>query len=83
MKATDLRIGNLYLDEDNQVSKIEPDDFIKVSMLGEEFYKPIPLTEEWLAKLPKDLKYPKWIKFVHDLQNWYFALKGEELIYEV
>jgi hypothetical protein len=34
--------------------------------------KPIPLTEDWLLKLPKDLVYPDWIEFVHDLQNWYY-----------
>lgn len=33
---------------------------------------PIPLTEEWLIKLPKGLMFPKWIKHVHTLQNWYF-----------
>lgn len=33
---------------------------------------PIPLTEEWLQKFPSELKYPTWIKYVHELQNWYF-----------
>jgi len=34
--------------------------------------KPIPLSEEWLLKLQKDLKVPKWVKHIHTLQNWYF-----------
>ena len=33
---------------------------------------PIPLTEEWLLKLPKKLIYPNWIKYLHELQNWYY-----------
>lgn len=35
----------------------------------------IPLTEEWLIQLPPELKLidiPEWIKYVHQLQNWYF-----------
>ena len=34
--------------------------------------EPIPLTEEWLMKLPKNTNYPDWIKYVHELQNWYY-----------
>lgn len=37
--------------------------------------KAIPLTEEWLIQLPCDLKLidiPEWIKYVHQLQNWYY-----------
>lgn len=55
-------------------------------------HKPIPLTEEWLEKF--DLVYVDLgqfiriyghdfllskIKYVHQLQNLYFALTGEEL----
>lgn len=56
--------------------------------------KPIPLTEEWLKKLgfEKDGEVPKIIiiddyqiypnakvAYVHQIQNLYFALTGEEL----
>jgi hypothetical protein len=33
---------------------------------------PIPLNEEWLLKMGFEEKYPEWIKFVHELQNWYY-----------
>jgi hypothetical protein len=39
------------------------------------YLNPIPLTEEWLMKLPEDLvseDIPSWVKYVHQLQNWYF-----------
>lgn len=32
----------------------------------------VELTEEILLKCPKDLVYPEWIKYLHDLQNWYY-----------
>ena len=47
---------------------VESEDLI------EEFtgFKPIPITEEWLLKLPNKLIYPEWIKYLHELQNWYY-----------
>jgi len=53
--------------------------------------EPIPLTEEWLCKLGfdnnhwatkwilEDMPIPTGIKYVHQLQNLYFALTGKEL----
>ena len=38
----------------------------------------IPLTEEWLQRLPEDLvseDIPSWIKYLHQLQNWYWIKK--------
>jgi len=58
------------------------------------YYQPIPLTKEWLLKLNcsnnflrKDIEgYFVWfngekiyVKYVHQLQNLYFALTGEDL----
>lgn len=34
--------------------------------------EPIPLTDEWRMKLSVATDYPKWIRYVHELQNWYF-----------
>jgi hypothetical protein len=128
MKAEDLRIGNLVMD--NAKVKIVTSgmisnwDIIKKDYGG---YKPIPLTEEWLVRFGfeknkenrwmteksryalfyfeyyatgeehcmwrieyRDTDYGKneykdcqqfgdRIKHVHQLQNLYFALTGEEL----
>ncbi|WP_281225377.1 hypothetical protein [Flavobacterium aquiphilum] len=53
--------------------------------------EPIPLTENWIEKLKfdhnhwatkwilYDMPTPTGIKYVHQLQNLYFALTGEEL----
>ena len=126
MKATELRIGNSIMQDDDLVFvtgwRLE---FIEKNILE---YKPIPLTEEWLFKLGFDklkeyddgeniiTKYGKSIivgdnahdekivisfpfnhceigdysddsayvlnieiKYVHQLQNLYHALTGEEL----
>jgi len=120
IKASDLRIGNLIWDsEENKYFEVEQ---LK-KYVGSEiwvFYRngsikckevePIPLTEEWLLKFgfeknsywykddnlirfvfddngwlhcsigdnDKGILYNK-IKFVHQLQNLYFALNNEEL----
>lgn len=56
--------------------RVEPfeDDLITTDtnykLLGE--LQPISITEEWLKRLPKKIKYPKWIQHVHELQNWYY-----------
>jgi len=88
MKATELRIGNYVkfksTDDIERVYNIAND--FKWSGNKEKQFKttpdindvdindviPIPLTEEWLLKLPKGLEYPDWIKSVHELQNWYY-----------
>ena len=51
-------------------------------------FRPIPLTEEWLLKFGFERTYNSQfryfghyikIKYVHELQNLYFALTGQEL----
>ena len=117
MKASELRIGNSIMQDDDLVFvtwwRLELMENNKIE------YKPIPLTEEWLLefgfdKLENDIPtYYKCfgnlieddyefsfniyidseqnyfitvfgrkiiIKYVHQLQNLYHALTGEELI---
>lgn len=113
MKASELRIGNIII-KDNEEIIVSPYDMINLE-LGLNDYKPIFLTEEWLEKFRfnktgeddfdktfGDIKQisirknklhntdklgvylnPKRIaniQYVHQLQNLYFALTGEELI---
>jgi hypothetical protein len=33
---------------------------------------PIPLTDTLLKTLDKKIKYPEWIQYLHELQNWYY-----------
>lgn len=120
MKATELRIGNIVLLDDEEITLTGikgntvfwKDGFDMTGLTGAEI-KPIPLTEEWLLKFgfkPIDERgYSKeivnkkdnyeynfvlskvddgydndvclyTIKYVHQLQNLYFALTGKELI---
>lgn len=114
MNPEELRIGNLVNIIGLVETKITAEHILGISN-GDNTYKPIPLTEEWLEKFgfEKDdtpatfkkynnhllsisfsktditemeiNKSPEFIintdivKYVHQLQNLYFALTGEEL----
>lgn len=71
MKANELRIGNFLKGYSGQLFEITIDDLMIIEN-GDSKASPIPLTEEWLLKLPSNLTYPKWIKYLHELQNWYY-----------
>jgi hypothetical protein len=119
MKASELRLGNLFTEEYTnsiiQVIQLETDKiFFSLKFVSQWQAKPIPLTEEWLLKfgfeknfnnfyeklinkdeddfigkltdygfayyIDKKDNYPLiYIKYVHQLQNLYFALTSEEL----
>lgn len=110
MESKDLRIGNWVeiIQPNKEVyTTIQPSCF---SVEIKKFYKPIPITEEWLLKFGFKYNNPtyEWydksavffiqvnylgfdliakfhnqvireIKYVHELQNLYFALTGKEL----
>ena len=109
LKASELRIGNWHWG-DGKPREINAFDIKDLSDdPQDDFYQPIPLTEEWLLKfgltktnggnfscadicvydnleninislengdIGVELRCPK---YVHQLQNLYFALTGEEL----
>jgi hypothetical protein len=118
MEAKDLRIGNWFLGDCtegkfHQITANEILDFYDDPL--DDYYQPIPLTEEWLLKLGFEYNdnYENYrvkaneyynsvklddgiwcynndnsdagcyfvteIKHVHQLQNLYFALTGQEL----
>ena len=103
MKANELRIGNLILDEDSNIMyRVDLNFFHDLSSGGFLMADliPIPLTEEWLFKFGFENKTKNFvlnnisikqqtkgyffylsmmIQHVHQLQNLYFALTGEEL----
>jgi len=109
MKVTELRIGNYININDVTLYKVDMlyDDYVNLK-----YWKPIPLTEEWLVKfgfvydadsLTFDYEYNHFVfylerdfkdietfsfdssftetkvKYVHQLQNLYFALTNKEL----
>tara|TARA_B110000285_G_C15119691_1_gene616346 strand:- start:2073 stop:2405 length:333 start_codon:yes stop_codon:yes gene_type:complete len=106
MKATELRVGNLFQWIEIASMGIGVDVITKDNHYTyEDFKEPIPLTEEWLKrfgfeysdlngdsglwKIPPFQIYGKCnqfiyeyaldVNYVHQLQNLYFALTGEEL----
>ena len=103
MKANELMIGNLILDEDSNIMyRVDLNFFHDLSLGGflMDDLIPIPLTEEWLVKFGFENKTKSFvlnnisikqqtkgyffylsimIQYVHQLQNLYFALTGEEL----
>jgi hypothetical protein len=114
MKAAELRVGNLllnpYSDEPEIVDRIKRSTALntewEVNEEHPDFFKPIPLTEEWLLKFgfrdntlayeiykqvgdagyslvddvgDGSIWYVPPVKYVHQLQNLYFALTGTEL----
>ena len=119
MKATELRIGNYYYGDvlfPSEYNVITANDLVELdSDPLDDYYQPLPLTEEWLIKFGfekkidcyKNINYnfngyfasfdcdnPMWfgedgcceqvtikdnIKYVHQLQNLYFAVTNEEL----
>ena len=66
MEAKELRIGNYYEWTENVEEKdafLQIDDFHSLLAIGENFqyFKPIPLTEEWLLKFGFDNRLLKKI----------------------
>ena len=39
---------------------------------------PIPLSEIILLIIDKEIKYPSWIQYLHELQNWYYWENGKK-----
>ena len=94
MQARELRIGNL-VKRKSVVVKCDYMSMSNCDAVPEQ-YEPIPLTEECLLRFGFESKNPVLftnsdgdsfylddtkIKHVHQLQNLYFALTGEELTY--
>ena len=104
--AKELMIGNLVLGINDIPKKILPNDILEeyqLNIVGEFFFKPIQITEDWLLKfgfekinttwfqlwnlrvnISGDVEWGKnWmgvrLKYVHQLQNLYFALTQKEL----
>jgi hypothetical protein len=103
MKASELRIGNLVYNKEENIVYVNTNHLTLLLYGIEDEFNPIPLTEEWLIKLgakkdkidntyylseleimlPNFFRYKtsiiSRIDYVHQLQNLYFVLTGEEL----
>ncbi len=83
IKANELRIGSWYNSTKfNQPIMLAAEDIhemvsraegANIECYIEEIVQPIQLTEQWLKDFGvQNIKYPKWIKAVHEFQNWYY-----------
>jgi hypothetical protein len=88
IQVTDLRVGNLVFYPTVNLNNGEPfDEVIEVKAndiknleISRNYLKPIPLTEEWLDNFGfEKVKYGYKFPNVHQLQNLYHALTGQEL----
>ena len=56
--------------------RVEPfeDDLITTEIPYATFEElvPVPLTDTFMEKFNEKIKYPEWVKYVHELQNWYY-----------
>ena len=67
------KVGYIRSHFEHRVEPFEDDVITKeIPYASFEELIPIPLTETSLKKLNKKIKYPKWIQYVHELQNWYY-----------
>jgi hypothetical protein len=62
------------LDSDSVSLEIDyPDsEYIEEETVSYDFLQPILLNKEWRTVLNVNFEYPSYIKYVHELQNWYF-----------
>lgn len=80
MKSEEVMIGNTtnYNGAIYEIFCISPDEpFLNcvefgAGEIGWRDLKPVSLKEEWLKETIKNINYPKWIKYLHELQNWYY-----------
>jgi hypothetical protein len=108
LKASDLRIGNYYLNEFGKTVLADKTNLAyMIGMLDRDALKPILLTPDWWEKFGfewsqrrswysnGDWEFTRWedhtyhimeyasvsvtLKYVHDLQNLYYALTKQEL----
>jgi hypothetical protein len=85
MKANELRIGNYYhyhiideFDDPTEYDIVRQTDAEDLDILSNEedtYYKPIPLTEEWLLKLGFELEDDNGDIKCYEIQRfWYYVI---------
>lgn len=67
------KVGYIHSHVEHRSESFEDDVVTKeIPYASFEELQPIPLTEISLAELNKKIDHPKWIQFLHELQNWYY-----------
>jgi hypothetical protein len=73
------KVGYIQSHLEHRVEPFEDDMITKeVTYASFEELLPIPLTEEILKKTGVKIKYPGWLKSLHELQNWYYWENGKK-----
>ena len=72
------KVGYVRSHLEHRVEPFEDDEMTKETPYASfEELMPIPLADASL-KFGKEIKYPKWIKYLHELQNWYYWENGKK-----
>jgi hypothetical protein len=73
------KVGYMHSQLEHRSEPFE-DDVVtkKIPYASFEELLPISLTEIFLTELTKKIKYPKWIQYLHELQNWYYWENGKK-----
>ncbi|HUS01612.1 MAG TPA: hypothetical protein VMY77_07790 [Chitinophagaceae bacterium] len=67
------KVGYIRSHLEHRVEPFEDDVAAKdIPYASFEELMPIPLSDISLKYLDKKVKYPKWIQYLHELQNWYY-----------
>jgi hypothetical protein len=73
------KVGYIHSHVEHRSEPFEDDVVTKeISYASFEELLPIPLSEIFLAELNKKVDHPKWIQFLHELQNWYYWENGKK-----
>lgn len=67
------KVGYIHSHVEHRAEPFEDDEITKeIPYASFEELQPIPLIETSLMELNKKIDHPKWIQYLHELQNWYY-----------
>ena len=73
------KVGYIRSHFEHRVEPFEDDVVTKeIPYTSFEELVPIPLTEDVLKITAIKIKYPEWIQYLHELQNWYYQENGKK-----
>jgi hypothetical protein len=77
--VSDNKAGYIQSHLEHRVEPFE-DDLLtaKVPHATFEELEPIAVTGNFLKRIDEKINYPKWIRYLHELQNWYYWNNGKK-----
>lgn len=73
------KVGYIRSHLEQRVEPFEDDRIAKeMPYASLEELEAIPLTSIPIKNIDEKIKYPDWIQFLHELQNWYYWVHGKK-----